>query len=48
VTGIVQRFLAWLERSAHAAQQREAEKYLSQATDHVELENLMRQLERQR
>jgi hypothetical protein len=48
VTGIVQRFFAWLERSAHAAQQREVEKYLSQASDHVELENRMRQLERQR
>ncbi|MGH8692091.1 MAG: DUF3563 family protein [Burkholderiales bacterium] len=43
---IVKQLFAWLERSAHSAQQREMERYLSQATDTVDLEKRMRQLER--
>jgi hypothetical protein len=41
---IVKRLLAWLERSAHVARQREMDRYLSQATDAADLEKRMRQL----
>jgi hypothetical protein len=46
MANIVKQLLAWLERNAHAAQERDIERFLSQATDTVDLENRMRRLER--
>jgi hypothetical protein len=46
VTAIVKRLLAWLERRAHAARQREMDSYLAQATDAADLELRMRELGR--
>jgi Protein of unknown function (DUF3563) len=43
---IVTRLLAWLERNARVIREREIERYLAQATDAVDLENRMRNLER--
>jgi hypothetical protein len=44
----VQRFLAWLERSAQLRREREIEGYLAQAADAADLENRLRQLERRK
>ena len=46
MTTIVKQLLAWLERNARAAQEREVELFLSQASDAVDLEDRIRQLER--
>ena len=46
MANIVKQLIAWLERNAHAARERDIERFLSQATDAVDLENRMRQLER--
>ena len=43
---IINRLLAWLERNAQVIREREIELYLSQATDAVDLENRVRNLER--
>lgn len=43
---IVNRLIAWLERNAHVIRERQIELYLSQATDAVDLENRMRNIER--
>jgi hypothetical protein len=42
----MQRLLAWLERNAHVIREREIECYLCQATDAVDLENRLRNIER--
>ena len=42
----MQRLLAWLEHNSRVLREREIESYLSQATDAVDLENRMRNLER--
>jgi hypothetical protein len=42
----INRLLAWLERNAQVIREREIERYLSQATDAVDLENRVRNLER--
>jgi hypothetical protein len=42
----MQRLLAWLEHNARVLREREIESYLSQATDAVDLENRIRNLER--
>jgi hypothetical protein len=44
----MQRFLAWLERSAQLRGEREIESYLAQAADAADLENRLRQLERRK
>jgi hypothetical protein len=46
MSSLVKQLIAWLERNAHAAREREIERYLSQATDAADLENRIRQLER--
>lgn len=43
---ILSRLLAWLERNAQVIREREIDLYLSQATDAVDLENRVRNLER--
>jgi hypothetical protein len=43
---IIQRLFTWLERNVRSAQERETERFLSQATDAADLENRIRQLER--
>jgi Protein of unknown function (DUF3563) len=43
---VMTRVLTWLERNARTLREREIESYLSQATDAVDLENRMRNLER--
>lgn len=45
---VLARVLIWLERNAGTLREREIESYLSQATDAVDLENRMRNLERNR
>jgi hypothetical protein len=42
----VARVLTWLERNARTLREREIESYLSQASDAVDLENRVRNLER--
>lgn len=43
---LINRLLAWLERNAQVIREREIDSYLSQATDAVDLENRVRNLER--
>jgi hypothetical protein len=43
---VLARVLTWLERNACTLREREIQRYLSQATDAVDLENRMRNLER--
>lgn len=43
---VLARVLIWLERNAGTLREREIESYLSQATDAVDLENRIRNLER--
>jgi len=43
---VLARVLTWLERNARTLREREIERYLSQATDAIDLENRMRNLER--
>jgi len=46
MTTIVKQLLAWMESNARAAQEREVERFLSQATDAADLERRVRQFER--
>ena len=43
---VMDRLFAWLEHNSRTVRERELVKYLSQATDASELEQLMRALER--
>lgn len=46
IAALVERFFAWIERSAIEARRREVERYLAQSTDVCDLEHRMKLLER--
>ena len=44
IANAIYRVMAWFDRMAHRAQQRDLEAYLAQSTDHADLERRMREV----
>ena len=44
IANAIYRVMAWFDRTAHRARQRDLEAYLGQSTDHADLERRMREV----